>query len=55
MDQVGPIWRSKIIDGFESVQNFDDDAGLKQEPVKLLKNWGDVLNGGICEVDQETL
>lgn len=26
--------------------HFEGDVGLNWEPVKLLKNWGDVVNGG---------
>lgn len=40
MDQVGQIRRSTIVDGLDILKNSEGDS------VKLLKNWGNVVNGG---------
>ena len=40
------VWRGEVVEGLEGEeQNLEVDAGFDREPVKLLKNRGDVING----------
>lgn len=40
------IWTRLERYGGARLMHFEGDAGLNWEPVKLLKNRGDVVNGG---------
>ncbi|CAL8372584.1 unnamed protein product [Arctogadus glacialis] len=41
------VWRGEVVEGLEGEeQNLEMDAGFDREPVKLLKDRSDVINGG---------
>ena len=41
------VWRGKDVEGLEGEeQNLEMDAGFDREPVKLMKDRSDVINGG---------
>ena len=47
VQEVGDVQRSEVMDGLKGEeQNLKNDTGFDGEPVKLLKNRSDVVNGG---------
>ena len=41
------VWRGEVVEGLEGEeQNLEMNGGFDQEPVKLLKDRSDVINGG---------
>ena len=47
MQEFTNVWRGEVVEGLEGQkQNLEMDAGFDQEPVKLLKDRSDVINGG---------
>ena len=53
LQEVCKVWRGQVIEGFVGdEQNFVMDALLYREPVKLLKDGGDVVSG--AGVGEET-
>lgn len=45
--KIGQIGRSEVVNGLKCKQkDFERDAELDREPVKLLEDGGDVVRGG---------
>ena len=46
VDEVRQIWGSKVMDGLKCKQeDFEFEAELNREPVELLEDRGDVVDG----------
>ena len=46
MQEFTNVWRGEVVEGLEcEEQNLEMDAGFDREPVKLLKDRSDVING----------
>ena len=47
MEEVGQIGRCKVVEGFESMEeDFEIYTEFNREPVELLQDRGDVMEGG---------
>lgn len=52
LEEIRQIWGGKIVYGLECKQkDFELDAKLDREPVELLEDRSDVLNGGGLSYD----
>ena len=46
VDEVGHIWGSEVVDGLKCKQeDFEFETELNREPVELLEDRGDVVDG----------
>ena len=46
VDEVGQIWGSKVVDGLKCKrEDFEFETELNREPVELLEDRGDVVDG----------